>query len=115
MLKDGRIAVCRVPRDANSYRDELIGVLLGSHFSEVRDTIRLDCHGAIASAQSVRRPVRQALWVREVRTSILAKCQDLEWVEGHTGDVHNEMSDKYAKIGTAVPNPPHRNATPLGM
>ena len=106
VLKDGRIAVCRVPGDPNSYKAELVGMLLGSHFSEVGDTIRLDCQGAIASAQSARRPVRQAFWVQEVRTSILAKCQGLEWVEGHTGEVHNEMSDKYAKIGTALPLPP---------
>ena len=59
----------------------------------------------------MRRPIRQALWVREVRTSILAKCQGLEWVEGHTGDVHNEMSHKYAKIGRALPRPPPQKRT----
>ena len=106
VLKDGRIAVCRVPGDPNSYKAELVGMLLGSHFSEVGDTIRLDCQGAIASAQSARRPVRQAFWVQEVRTSILAKCQGLELVEGHTGEVHNEMSDKYAKVCMALPLPP---------
>ena len=78
MLKDGRIAVCRLPSDPNSYKAKLDGVLLGSHSSEVRDSICLDCEGAIASAQSVRRPVRQALCVPEVRTSTLAKCQGLE-------------------------------------
>ena len=41
VMKDGRIAVCRVPGDPNSYKAELVGVLLGSHFSEVGDTIGL--------------------------------------------------------------------------
>ena len=116
VLKDGSIAVCRVPSDPNSYKAEVIGVLSGSHFSEVGDAIRLDCQGAVASAQTVRRPVRRAPWVQEVRTSIHAKCQDLEWVEGHTADVHNEMLDKYAKIGTALPQPPpQKRKTPWGV
>ena len=49
--KDGRIAVCRVPGDPNSYKAELIGVLLGSHFSGVGETICLDCQGHCICAE----------------------------------------------------------------
>ena len=67
VLRDGRIAVCRRPGVPNSYKAELIGVLLGSHLSPAHENIRLDCKGAIASAQGQKRPVRQAHWVQEVR------------------------------------------------
>ena len=105
VLRDGRIAVCRVPGVPNSYKAELIGVLLGSHLSPAHENIRLDCKGAIASAQGQKRPVRQAHWVQEVRSSLSSKGQTLEWVEGHTGDTHNEAADEYAKIGTVLPLP----------
>ena len=105
VLKDGRIAVCRVPGDPNSYKAELVGMLLGSHFSEVGDTIRLDCQGAIASAQSARRPVRQAFWLQEVRTSILAKC--LGSPQGNVGQV---CQSRYGP----PPAPPTEKGDPLG-
>ena len=105
VLEDGRIAVCRVPGVPNCYKAELIGVLLGSHLCPAHENIRLDCKGAIASAQGQKRPVRQAHWVQEVRSSLSSKGQTLEWVEGHTGDTHNEADDEYAKIGTVLPLP----------
>ena len=67
VLRDGRIAVCRVPGAPNSYKAELVGILLGSHFSSQEETLYLDCQGAIASAGGTCRPVRQAFWVTEVR------------------------------------------------
>ena len=81
LLRDGRIAVCRVPGVPNSYKAELIGVLLGSHLSAAYERLRLDCQGAIASAQGTRRPIRQAFWVAKVRSSLSCKRQTLEWVE----------------------------------
>ena len=112
LLRDGRIAVCRVPGVPNSYKAELIGVLLGSHLSAAHERLRLDCQGAIASAQGTRRPIRQAFWVAKVRSSLSSKGQTLEWVEGHTGNTHNEVSDEYAKIGTELPPPPARRTSP---
>ena len=41
-----------------------------------------------------------------MRASVLSKGQTLEWVEGHTGDTHNVVSNKYAKIRTVLPPPP---------
>ena len=105
VLRDGRIAVCRVPGVPNSYKAELIRVLLGSHLSPAHENICLDCKGAIASAQGQKRPVCHASWVQEVRSSLPSKGRTLEWVEGHTGDTHNKAADEYAKIGTILPLP----------
>ena len=94
VLRDGRIAVCGVPGVPNSYKAELIGNLVGSHISPEHENIRLDCQGAMASAQGRKRPVRQAYWVQEVRPSLSSKGQTLEWVEGHTRETHNEAADE---------------------
>ena len=66
LLPSGDIAVCRVPGIPNSYKAELVGVLLGSHFSADGQKIHPDCKGAIASAEGTKRPVRQAAWVLRV-------------------------------------------------
>ena len=70
LLPSGDIAVCRVPGIPNPYKTELLGVLLGSHFSADGQKIHLDCKGAIASAEGTKRPVRQAAWVLRVRKSL---------------------------------------------
>ena len=106
IMPGGRIAVCRVPGVPNSYKAELVGMLLGSHFSGEGEKIRLDCQGAIASALGQKRPIRQAGWVQKVRHSLSAKGQRPEWVEGHVGHEFNEASDRYARLGTALPPPP---------
>ena len=106
IMPGGRIAVCRVPGVPNSYKAELVGMLLGSHFSGEGEKIRLDCQGAIASALSQKRPIKQAGWVQKVRRSLSAKGQQPEWVEGHVGHEFNEASDQYARLGTALPPPP---------
>jgi hypothetical protein len=106
IMPGGRIAVCRVPGVPNSYKAELVGMLLGSHFSGEGEKIRLDCQGAIASALGQKRPIRQAGWVQKVRRSLSAKGQQPEWVEGHVGHEFNEASDQYARLGTALPPPP---------
>ena len=54
----------------NSYSAELVGVLLGSHFSADCQKILLDCKGDISSAESTKRPVRQAAWVLRVQKSL---------------------------------------------
>ena len=79
VLRDCRTAVCRVPGVPNSDKAELIGILLGSHVSHEHENIRLDCRGAIASAQGQKRPVCQAFWVQELRSSLFSKAQTLEW------------------------------------
>ena len=94
LLKDGSIVVCRVPGVPNSYKAELVGILLGSRLSEAHERLRLDCKGAIASAQGNKRPVKHAHWVPEVRASFSAKSESLEWVKGHAGIEYNEVSDK---------------------
>ena len=66
LLPSGDIAVCRVLGIPNSYKEELVGVLLGSHFSADGQKIHLDCKVAMASAESTKRPVRQAAWVLRV-------------------------------------------------
>ena len=106
VLRDGRVAVCRVPGAPNSYKAELVGILLGSHFSAEREKLCLDCQGAILSSQGNKPPLRQAHWVRQVRSSLQQKGQSLEWVEGHVGHQYNELSDHYAKVGTLPPPPP---------
>ena len=112
LLRDGRIAVCGVPGVPNSYKAELRGVLLGSHLSAAHERLRLDCQGAIASAQGTCWPIRQAFWVGKVRSSLSFKGQTLEWLEGHTGNTHSEVSDEYAKIGTEPPPLPARKTSP---
>ena len=112
VLTDGRIAVCRVPGGPNSYKAELIGILLASRLSEEGERLRLDCQGAIASANGHKRPVRPAFRVHSVRASLSAKSQSLEWVEGHMGEEYNEVSDKWAKIGTVLPPPPPHQLHP---
>ena len=111
VLRDGRIAVCRVPGAPHSYKADLIGILLGSHFSAERKTLCLDCQGAILWSQGSKPPLRQAHWVRVVRSSLLQKGQSLEWVEGHVGHQYNELSDHYAKVGTLLPPPPPATCT----
>ena len=105
-LRDGSVVVCRVPGASNSYKAELVGILLGSRFGDHGDRLRLDCQGAILSSTGHKRPVRQAHWVQLVRASVRSKEQDLDWVEGHTGQQFNEASDHYAKLGTTLPPPP---------
>ena len=83
MLPGGAIAVCRVPEIPNSYKAELVGILLGSSLSPDGQRIRLDCQGAIASVASRKRPIRQAFWAQQVRSSVLSRGQSLEWVGGH--------------------------------
>ena len=106
VLPGGTVDVCRVRGVPNSYKAELVGALLGSSLSPDGQRIRLDCQGAIAAVHSSRRPVRQAFWVHKVRSSVLNRAQTLEWVEGHVGHEFNEVSDTYAKVGTALPLPP---------
>ena len=50
VLRDGTIAVCHVPGVPKSYKAELVGVLLGSNFSDVGERLRLNCQGAVASS-----------------------------------------------------------------
>ena len=78
VLRDGSVAVCRVPGAPNSFKAELVGVLLGSHFGDPGDRLRLDCQGAILSSTGHKRPVRQAHWVQLVRASLRSKEQDLD-------------------------------------
>ena len=115
VLPDGRIVVCRVPGNPNSYRAELIGILLGSHFSPPHTRLQVDCKGAIAAATGFKRPIKHSRWVLCARQSLLSKNQSVEWVEGHTGHLHQERSDEYAKYGSTLP-PPHRTPRkPPGM
>ena len=109
IMPNGLVAVCRVPGIPTSCKAERVGLLLGSHFSDEGDRLRLDCQGAIASTLGRRRPVRQAYWVQTVRQGTTAKSQSLDWVQGHSGHAFNEAADKYAKIGTPpLPGPlPH--------
>ena len=104
IMPGGRIAVCRVPGVPNSYKAELVGMLLGSHFSGEGEKIRLDCHGAIASALGQKRPIRQAGWVQKVRRSFSAK-----------GNSQSGLNDTWAMSSTrplismrvlALPPPP---------
>ena len=112
VLPGGEIAVYCVPRVPNSYKAELVGILLGSSLSPDGQCIRLDCQGAIAAANSRKLPVRQSYWVQKVRVSIIERKQRLDWVEKHVGHDFNEISDRYAKLGTALPLPsPQTRAT----
>ena len=63
VLRDGRIVLCRVPGNPNSYKAEVVGILLGSPFSPPHTTLRVDCKGAIASTTGTKRPVCQSRWV----------------------------------------------------
>ena len=102
VLTDGGIAACRIPGTPNSYKAELVGILLASRLSEEGERLRLDCQGAIASANGHKRAVRQAFWVHSVRASSSATSQSLQ---GHMGEEYNEVCDKWAKIVTAPPPP----------
>ena len=106
VLRDGRVAVCRVPGATNSYKAELIGIFLGSHFSAEPETLCLDCQGAILSLQGSKPPLREAHWVRQVRSSFLQGGQSLECVKGDVGLQDNELSNDNAKVGTPLPRPP---------
>ena len=59
VLGDGRIVLCRIPGNPNLYKAEVLGILLGSHFSRPHATLGFDCKGAIAATTSTKRPVRQ--------------------------------------------------------
>ena len=112
VLQDGRIVLCRVPGNPNLYKAEVVGILLGSHFSPPYATLRVDCKGAIAATMGTRRPVRQSRWVLQARHPRLSKSQSLEWTEGHTGHVHQETSDEFARNGSTLPPPPETAQTP---
>ena len=45
ILRDGCIAMCRLLGLPNSYKVELNGILLGSHFSPERERLHLGCKG----------------------------------------------------------------------
>ena len=99
VLHDGRIVMCQVPGSPNPYKAEVIGLLLGSHFSPPHTPLRVDCKVAIASTTGTRRPIRHARGVIKARESLLCKNQPVEWIEGHTAHVHQECSDEHAKYG----------------
>ena len=90
ILREGRIVLCRVPGNPNSYKAEVIGILLESHFPPPHAKLMVGCKGAIASTTGTKRPVRQLRWVIQARHSLLSKNQSMEWIEGHTGHVHGE-------------------------
>ena len=106
LLPDGRIVVCRVPGPPNSYKAEVIGILLGSEFPPPSSKIKVDCKGAISSTTGERRPLRYAHYVQLARKSIQSKCHAVEWIEGHTGHLFQERSDEFAKYGSTLPLPP---------
>ena len=106
VLPDGRIVLCRIPGNPHSYKAEVIGILLGSYFSPPHSRLRVDCKGAIASTTGSRRPVRHSRWVLQARQSLLSKNQSVDWIEGHTGHVHQERSNEYGKYGSTLSQPP---------
>ena len=112
VLRDGRIVLCRVPGNPNSFKAEVVGILLGSHFSPPYATLRVDCKGAIAVTTGNRRPVCQSSSVIQARHSLFSKNQSLEWIEGHTGHVHQETSDEFPKYGSTLLPPPDSAQTP---
>ena len=112
VLPDGRIVVCRVPGNPNLYRAELVGILLGSNFSPPHTRLRVDCKGAIAAATGSKCLIEHSRWVLCARQSPLSKNQSVEWVEGHTGHLHQEGSDEYAKYGSTLPPPPPDSPQP---
>ena len=81
---------------------------------------RLDCRSAIAASTGAKRALRQAACVGKVRVLVKAKHEQLEWIEGHVGHVHNKVSNDYAQQGTtlsrppAPPSPPRPNGTLSG-
>ena len=85
LLPYGRIVVCLVPGPPNSYKAEVIGMLLGSEFPPPSSTIKVDCKGAIASTTTDKRRVRHARYIQMARRAIQDKGHHLEWIEGHTG------------------------------
>ena len=114
-LRDGSIVFCRVSGNRNSYNANVVRILLGSHFSPPRATIRVDCKGAIASTTGTKRPVRKSSRVFQVRHSVLFKNQSLEWIEGHTGHLRQQKSEEFAKYGNTLPPPPPQLQRNRGM
>ena len=53
VLQDGHIVLCCVPGNQNSYNAEVVGILLGSHFSPPHATLRLDSKGAVAATTRI--------------------------------------------------------------
>ena len=111
MAPDGTVYVCRAPGIACNYKAELLGILLGSHFGPLNSVIRLDCQGAISLVLSERRPMKGAHCVLVVRDSLSARNQSVVWIEGHSGDEHNEAGDYFATIATQLPAPPATKST----
>ena len=95
----------------NSYKAEVIGILLGSEFSPPSTKKKVDCKGAIASTTGVKRPIRHARYVQMAGKFILDKGHRLEWIEGNTGHFFQERSDEYAKYESTLP--PHHLPPPL--
>ena len=114
VLQDGRIAVCRVPGAPNSYKAEVIGVLLGSALSPPNTTLRVDCKGAIASTTGTRRPVRHSHWVLLARDSLLRNTTALNGLrDTHVAFIKNIQMNTPSG-GLHYPSPPRHAHHPLG-
>ena len=114
VLLDGRIAVCRVPGHPNSYKAEVIRILLGSTLSPPSCKLQSDFKGAMASTTGTKRLIRHAQWVVQARQSLLRENQTLDWIEGHTGHVFQERSDQYANPPPPFSPPPPGTSSGTG-
>ena len=94
---NGTVYVCHAPGIPCNYKAKLLGILLESHFGPNNSVIRVDCQGAISAVLSERRPMKEAYWVVAVGYSLSARNDSLVWVEGHSGEEHNESADYFAK------------------
>ena len=111
IMPGGHIAVCRVRGIPNSYKAELVRMLLGSHISGEGEKIHLDCQGAIASALSQKHPIRQAGWVQKVRRSLSAKGNSQSGLKG-TWAMNSTSPLISMRVLALPPPPPARRSSP---
>ena len=115
VLPNGRIVVCRIPGNPNSYRAELLGILLGSHFSPPDPRLRVDCKGAIVAATGFERPIKHSRWSSAPDSPSPPKVSPMSGLRATLATCTKKDPTSTPNTDPPFPNPHQTPRKPPGM